>query len=228
MSEPLRILLVGGSGLVGRSVIEQAVGRPELRLIGLARRELALPRGALMEVHLAPVEGWAQEIAAIAPSHVICALGTTIAKQGGDKAAFAAIDRDLVLEVARLAKDAGAQGFVAVSSVGADAAAKSFYLKTKGEMEAGLSRMGFSRLDILRPGLLRGERVDDLRPLERVGALIAPLADVFLQGERSKYRSIRGTDVAAAALRLCFERAAGRFVHQHDEIARHAARWQRP
>ena len=225
MSDPLRIMLVGASGLVGRGVIAQAVGHAELRLIGLARRELALPEGALMEVHLAPVEGWAQEIANIAPSHVICALGTTIAKQHRDKAAFVAIDRDLVLDVARKAKDAGARGFVAVSSVGADPNAKSFYLRTKGEMEAGLARIGFTRLDILRPGLLRGQRVDDLRPLELVGAVFAPLADLFLHGARSKYRSIRGEDVAAAALRLCFERARGRFVHLHDEIVRRAARW---
>lgn len=226
MSDPVRIMLVGASGMVGRGVIGQAVGHAELRLIGLARREVVLPAGALMEVHLSPIEGWAQEIVAIAPSHVICALGTTIAKQRGDKAAFVAIDRDLVFEVARQAKQAGARGFVAVSSVGADAGSKSFYLRTKGEMEAGLARIGFARLDILRPGLLRGQRVDDLRPLERMGALIAPLADAFLHGERSKYHSVRGTDVAAAALRLCFEQASGRFVHQHDEIVRHAARWR--
>ncbi len=100
MSDPIRILVLGASGLVGQQVLAAAVGRADVRLVGLARREVPLPQGARMEIHLAPVEGWAQEIAAIAPDRVICALGTTIAKQGGDKAAFAAIDRDLVLEAA--------------------------------------------------------------------------------------------------------------------------------
>lgn len=180
-----------------------------------------------MEVHLAPVEGWAQEIAAIRPSRVICSLGTTIAKQGSDKAAFAAIDRDLVLDAARAAKAAGAGGFVVVSSIGADPAAKAFYLRTKGEMEAGLARIGFSRLDMLQPGLLRGARVEDSRPLERVGALLAPVADLALLGERRRYRSIRAADVAAAALQAVCEKAPGRFVEQHDQIMRLAHRLQR-
>ena len=36
MSDPLRILLLGASGLVGRGVLEQAVGRGTVRLIGLS------------------------------------------------------------------------------------------------------------------------------------------------------------------------------------------------
>lgn len=227
MSDPVRVLLLGASGLVGRCVLEQAVGRSEMRLVGLSRREVAMPPGALMEVHLAPVEGWEQEITAIAPSHVICALGTTIRKQGGDVAAFAAVDRDLVLRVARFAKKAGAKGFVVISSVGADPAAKALYLRTKGEMEAGLARVGLARTDVLRPGLLRGERASDMRPLERIGAVLAPVADQFLRGERRKYRSIRAADVAAAALQTVREKAPGRFVHQHDEIMRLCARWHR-
>ncbi|MCL6249541.1 NAD(P)H-binding protein [Altererythrobacter sp. KTW20L] len=225
MSDPLRVLLLGASGLVGRCVLEQAVGRSEVRLVGLSRREVALPPGSLMEVHLAPVEGWAQEIAAIAPDHVICALGTTIRKQGGDAAAFASVDRDQVLDVARMAKNAGARGFVAVSSVGADPSAKALYMRTKGEMEAGLGRCGFSRIDLLRPGLLRGERTGDMRVLERIAALGAPLADLMLQGERRKYRSIRAADVAAAALQAVREKAPGRFVQEHDQIMRLSARW---
>src|SRR5690606_9124241 len=108
-TSPGRVLLLGASGLVGRCVLEQAVGRTEVRLVGLSRRGVSLPPGSLMEVHRAPVEGWAEEIARIAPDHVICALGTTIRKQGGNAQAFAAIDRDLVLDAARMAKAAGAR-----------------------------------------------------------------------------------------------------------------------
>lgn len=226
MSDPMRVLLLGASGLVGREVLRLAVGRSDVRLVALARREVPLPQGARMEVHVAPVEGWAKEIAAIAPDRVICALGTTIRKQGGDQAAFAAIDRDLVVESARSARATGAGGFTVVSSVGAGTGTRSFYLRTKGEMEAALRKMGFSRLDVLRPGLLRGERIGDLRPLELLGALAAPLADLALHGERRKYRSIRAVDVAAAALRCGQEKAPGRFVHHHDEIVRLARRWQ--
>ena len=43
MSEQLRIRLVGATGLVGRTLIEQAVGRWDLRIVGVARREMPLP-----------------------------------------------------------------------------------------------------------------------------------------------------------------------------------------
>ncbi len=220
MSEVQRILLVGASGLIGREVIARAVGREDLRLLALARRELDLPRGARMEVLLAPAEGWDEAIHAIAPDRVICALGTTQRKEGGDKEAFRAVDHDLVLQVARASKAAGATGFVVISSVGADVHSKNFYLRTKGEMERELMKIGIDRLDVLRPGLLLGQRRDDLRPLEKLGQLAAPLTNMFLTGERSKYRAIAASDVAAAALQCCREKARGRFAYQYDGIMR--------
>lgn len=227
MSEPRRVLLLGASGLVGQAVMRAAVGRTDMRLLAVARREVALPQGARMEVLVAPEEGWGEAVATAAPTHVICALGTTIRAAGGDREAFAAVDRDLVLRAAMHAKAAGARGFVTVSSVGADRTSKNFYLRTKGEMEAGLEKIGFARLDVLRPGLLRGRRSGDTRVLEALGRAIAPLANPLLGGRWRPYRAIRGSDVAIAALQATCEKAGGRFYHTHDEIMRMAGRWQR-
>lgn len=226
MSDPMRVLVLGASGLVGQQVLAQAVGRPEIRLAAVARAEVPLPAGARMEVHVAPVAGWEQEIAAIAPVHVVCTLGTTIARQGGNRQAFAAIDRDLVLDCARMALAAGARSLAVVSSVGADRFSRAFYLRVKGEMEAGLAELGYARLDILQPGLLRGKRRGDTRPLEALGAVLAPLLDLALHGTRRRYRSVRADDAAAAALQCALERTPGRFVHQHDAILRLARRWR--
>lgn len=226
MSDPRRVLVLGASGLVGQQVLAQAVGRAEVRLVAVARSEVALPPGARMEVLLAPASDWDQAVAESGASHVICALGTTIRQQGGDREAFAAIDRDLVLRVAMHAKGAGARGFVVVSSVGAALASRNFYLRTKAEMEAGLEKLGFARLDVLRPGLLRGHR-REARPLEMFGQLAAPLGGLVLHGERRKYRAIHARDVAAAALQAVSEKAPGRFVHQYDDILRMAGRWRR-
>ncbi|MXO72605.1 NAD(P)H-binding protein [Alteraurantiacibacter buctensis] len=227
MSDPRRVLVLGASGLVGQQVLALAVGRPEVRLVAVARSEVALPPGARMEVLVAPPEGWDRAIATVGATHVICALGTTIRQQGGDKDAFAAIDRDLVLRAAMHARGAGATGFAVVSSVGATLASRNFYLRTKGEMEAGLEKIGFTRLDVLRPGLLRGHRPGHLRPLELLGQLAAPLGNMVLHGERRQYRAIRAADVAAAALQCTQEKAPGRFVHDHDSLHRLAGRWRR-
>ena len=227
MSDPLCILVLGASGLVGQAVLRLAVGHADLRLKAVARAEVPLPPGARMEVLVAPVDGWGQAIAECRPSHVICALGTTIRQQGGNREAFAAIDRDLVLRAAMQAKGAGARGFVVVSSVGADAASKNCYLRTKGEMEAGLEKIGFDRLDVLRPGLLRGRRSGDFRLAERLGIITAPLFNLVLNGKWRPYRAIRAEVVAAAALQACREKAPGRFVHLHDDMLRLAGRWHR-
>lgn len=222
MSDPMRIALVGATGLVGTRVMELCVGRSDVRLAALARREAALPPGATMEMFVAETSHWGEVFDAIKPRAAICALGTTWKKAGQDEAAFRAVDHDLVLQSARAAKASGVERFVVVSSCGAAAGAKQFYLKVKGEMERDLARVGFERLDILRPGLLRGPRDNDRRPLERLGIMVGPMANLFLHGKYRAYRSIDARVVAEAALTLCLRKAKGRFVHDNDGILRAA------
>lgn len=223
MSEPVRIALVGATGLIGRSVIEQCVGRANIRLFCLARRESKLPPGACMEMVIADTPEWGGLLERAQPDVLINALGTTIRKVGGDRDAFAAIDRDLVDRTARAAQRAGASRMISVSSVGADANSKNFYLSIKGQAERNLMQIGFERLDVFRPGLLLGKRQDDVRLGERIGMVASPVADLLLHGKYRKYRSIHAETVARAALALSMRKAAGKFVHNHDAILRAAS-----
>lgn len=223
MSEPRRVLLAGASGLVGTCAMHLARDYPALGLVALTRREVPIPRGARMEMMVAEPGRWAEAVAAIAPEAVICALGTTRRKAGGEEA-FRAVDFDLVRDLAVAARKADVGTFVLVSSAGADVHAKAFYLRVKGEVEAALGKLRFRRLDILRPGLLRGRRTGDRRPLERLAILASPVSDLLLHGARQRYRSIDARAVAAAALQLTREKAAGRFVHDNDSILRAARR----
>jgi uncharacterized protein YbjT (DUF2867 family) len=223
MSDPVRIALVGATGLIGSEVMKLAVGRQDLRLVAVARRESLLPQGARMEMFVADPEKWGEVFEAVHPTALICALGTTWRKAGRDEEAFRAVDHDLVLATARAAREAGVERLVAVSSTGADAMSENRYLRTKGEVERELGRMRFKRLDILRPGLLKGHRIGDLRPLERIGSALSPLADLAMQGRYRQYRSIRAELVAKAAMALALRRAGGRFVHDNDALLRAAA-----
>lgn len=225
MSKPTRIALVGATGLIGMSLIRLAVHRPDIRIIAISRREVPLPPGARMEVLVADTGGWADAIAAANADVLACALGTTWKKAGKDEAAFRAVDHDLVLACGRAAKAAGLRQMIMVSSVGADPLSKNRYLRTKGETEQGLGRLGIPRLDILRPGLLRGPRAE-LRVGERIGMLVSPLADLLMQGGYSKYRSIRAETMAEAIVGLTREKMAGRFVFEHDAILRAARKGQ--
>lgn len=221
MSKITRIALVGASGLVGQSLIRLAVGRPDIRIVAVARREIPLPTGARMEVLVAPPENWGDAIAATNAEVLVSALGTTWKKAGKSETDFRAVDQHLVLACAKAAKEAGMRQMIAVSSVGADAMARNFYLKVKGETEQALGRVGIPRLDILRPGLLRGPR-EELRPAEFVATVISPIADLLLQGKYTRYRSIKGDTMARAIVGLTREKAAGRFVFEHEAILRAA------
>jgi uncharacterized protein YbjT (DUF2867 family) len=220
MSEPRRVLLVGATGLIGTRVMQECVGRTDVRLIALTRREAPMPPGARMEMLVADPAEWGQSLATVAPDAVICALGTTWRKAGADEAAFRAVDQELVLRVANAAKAAGVSNFVLVSSVGADIASRAFYLRVKGEVETALRKLRFHRLDILRPGLLRGPRAGDRRIAERLGIVFSPLMNLFLHGDRRRFRSLDARIVARAALEGAREKAQGTFVHEHDAILR--------
>jgi uncharacterized protein YbjT (DUF2867 family) len=224
---PVRIALVGATGLVGRRVIEISSAGDEARIVGIARREAPLPPGARMEMFVAEPDKWGEVLEAVRPRALICALGTTMKKTGGDEAAFRAVDHDLVLATARAAKAAGVPNMVLVSAAGADARSKSFYMRVKGEAEDAVSKVGFKRLDILHPGLLRGERVDDLRFAERAALLAAPLVDPLLSGKWARFRSIDAALVAEAALGFALRRAGGRFTHDNDAMRRAAREWRR-
>jgi uncharacterized protein YbjT (DUF2867 family) len=223
MSEPRRVLLAGATGLVGSRVMQLAIDHPWLRLIALTRREAPMPRGVRMEMLVADPAGWPQAVEAIAPEAVICALGTTI-RTAGSEEAFRAVDYDLVLALAKAAREANVANFVLVSSAGADAHGKAFYLRVKGEIEAAVTKLRFRRLDILRPGLLRGSRSNGARPLEWAGRLASPLTDLLLHGDNRRFRSIDSRTVAAAAVQCAREKAQGRWLHDNDSIQRYARR----
>ncbi|EJL32392.1 NAD(P)H-binding protein [Novosphingobium sp. AP12] len=212
----VRICLVGATGLIGSALIAEAIGRDDVRVIGVGRSEAVLPRGARMEMLVGEPIDWPQLIRAARADVIVCALGTTI-KAAGSPEQFRAIDHDLVRFSAEAAREAGIEHMMMVSSVGADRMAKSFYLSVKGETEDALGRLGFRRLDLLRPSLLRGAR-RERRPLERAWQIAAPLVDLVLLSRLTRFRSIRARDVARAILSLAREQAGGRFVHEHAEL----------
>lgn len=218
MSE--RLVLIGATGLVGMSLICEARNFTNVRLTALSRREAPLPPGARMEMIIADPANWPGAIADMKPDVLACALGTTWKLAGKDEQALRAVDYGLVVQCAKAAAHAGTRQMVAVSSVGADANAKAFYLRVKGEMENALKKMDFARVDILRPGLLRGARGGERRTGERLAMMASPVTDLMLHGQYRRFRSIKAEDVARAMLALAGEKAEGRFVHDNDGILR--------
>lgn len=207
------ILIVGATGLIGRAVID-AFGD---RGITVVTRRPVEGLGPHHAERVAPSESWPELIAAEKPAILICCLGTTI-RQAGSQAAFRAVDHDLILAAARGARQGGTAHMIVVSSVGASAKAGNFYLRTKGETEDGLRALGFERLDLIRPGLLLGDRPGPPRLGEGLATIAAPLADALLHGSFRRYRSIQGATVAAAIVNLAGQGGSGVHIHENDAI----------
>lgn len=206
-----RILLIGGTGLIGGLVAARLEGDgADLRV--LQRRA----SGRLNEV-IAPPEQWPARIAELGGEVAISALGTT-ARAAGSQAAFRAVDFEMVVAFAAAARAAGVPRMILVSSVGADAGSATFYLRIKGEVEAAVRAIGFERLDIVRPGLLRGKRGADRRLGERLGILVSPLVNLLLRGRLDRFAAIDASAVADAIAALAGRRDPGTFVHHNRDL----------
>ncbi len=213
------ILLGGGTGLVGGLLTERLLARTDVTLASVVRRGagphervtdfdalIADPAGTAAAMGLGPVDVG------------ISCLGTTI-RIAKSQAAFRRVDFDTVIALAKAAKSLGARQFIVVTSVGAKRGSGNFYLSVKGDTEAALGAMGFERLDILRPGLILGERADR-RPAEQLGQQAAAFLNPFLKLTTPNYAAVDAGCVAAAAAALAGHQAQGRFTHHNAALER--------
>lgn len=219
------VLLAGASGLVGSQVLQLALAGG-WQVIAPSRRPLAVSHNRLAVLvhpleHAHQDEQLARRIAQAISAPLagyICCLGTTI-KTAGSREAFRAVDHDLVLALARIARANGAPRATLVSSAGAAASSANFYLSVKGRTEEAIAGLGFARVDLLRPGLLIGAR-SEARAGEALAQRLMPKVDFLLAGPMARYRSIGAHTVAAAAVALQTQSAPGRYVHEYAELQR--------
>jgi uncharacterized protein YbjT (DUF2867 family) len=218
------LLVAGGTGLVGGLMLRDRLADRgwQGRILAPARREPEITDPRLLPI-VGPLteakvdEGVRAKLGEGKLDAYVSCLGTTL-QVAGSREAFIAVDRELVLRLARLAFELGARRAILVSSVGASRQSGNFYLRIKGEVEDAMADLGFQRLDILQPGLLLGERTE-LRRGESIAQTLAPLYNPLLRGAKlRRYRAIPAETVARAIVRLTEATAPGRYVHQHDAI----------
>jgi uncharacterized protein YbjT (DUF2867 family) len=192
-------LVAGGSGLVGRELLPLLLRATEYaRVHALSRRPLPLEHARLANRIVrfdAPLE---LQLKGLRCHDAFCCLGTTMRAAGSERG-FRAVDYDLILSYARVALALGAERFVVVSSVDANANSRNRYLRVKGETEHALERLRFRALDILQPSLLLGLRREH-RPLELVAQALMLLLGPLLAGPWARYRPIEARVLAASMI----------------------------
>ena len=211
------LLLLGASGLVGGECLRRLLVEPGYeRIVVFTRREGVIAPHPSLEIRMVDFDRPESYRAYTAVDQVICALGTTIAKAGSQEA-FYRVDYTYPLEMARAARENGAEHFLLVSSSGADATSRIFYSRVKGEIEAAVQSLGYPAVSIFRPSLLLGER-QEFRWKEE---LFKPLASLFNPLIPARYRPIHAGTVAAAILAAAQKAPSGVRIYESDEIQGH-------
>ena len=191
-------LLAGATGLVGRALLARLLaGDRRERVVVLARKPLlsTIARHPRLTILVGDMPMLAAEAGPI--DDVYIALGTTI-KIAGSEAAFRAVDLDLVVAIARAARQAGARRLAVVSALGAERRSRVFYNRVKGEMEETLAALDYDSIVLARPSLLLGDRESLGQPTRSGEVWAARLLGPLLPLVPAGVRPIAAPVVAAA------------------------------
>jgi uncharacterized protein YbjT (DUF2867 family) len=187
------ILILGGTGFVGRHLCEKLAELPAK--VTVLTRKRASARHLQMLPMLDIVELPALSAEALAPLLVgMDAVVNLIAILHGDEAAFDRAHVQIPTALAAACQTAGVRRLVHVSSLGADANAPSMYQRSKARGEAVLAA---SKLDVsvLRPSVIFG---DGDKFLNTFAALQKMLPVVPLAGSTARFQPVWVQDVADA------------------------------
>jgi uncharacterized protein YbjT (DUF2867 family) len=182
-------LVAGATGLVAQAVLRQLDPGAWQDVRALTRRpfEATPPVRPIVVDYEQPN----LQLPLFGVTHLFSCLGTTM-KQAGSREAFRRVDHDIPLMIARAAREAGVPHCLLVSSVGAAATSRTFYLRVKADLEQAVIALGFRSVTIVRPSFLEGDRQE-----KRLGEI---LAVPFMKLAPERFKSVHVDQVARAML----------------------------
>ncbi|MEN9473290.1 MAG: hypothetical protein RIS48_10 [Pseudomonadota bacterium] len=205
------ILLLGGTGFVGRQICEQLV-RAGLRVTVATRRAInaravqPLPGVTVLEANVHDEAA----LARLLPGHdaVINLIGVL----HGNQQRFEHAHVELPRKLARAMQSAGIRRLVHVSALGASAAGPSLYQRSKAAGEAVLREAGLE-LTLLRPSVIFGAGDSFLTLFARLQAVVPVM---LLPGAAARLQPVWVGDVARAVVHCLQEPAT---IGQTYELA---------
>ena len=208
-------LLFGATGLIGRHLLNLLISNNNYSKIKVFVRssiELNHQKIEIIQTDFNDLKNHKEEIKG---DDCFFCIGTT-KKNSPDKNEYKRVELEVPKQVAQIAKSNLVNSFVFVSSGYADPKSSGDYLKFKGLVEEELKRLNFSKLGIMRPSFLLGNR-QEKRVGEKIGIFVFKLLSPLFLGPLKKMKPIHSATVAKAMVKIANENL-GKIIFESDEI----------
>ena len=196
-------LIFGSTGLVGGHVLDQLIQNKNYSKIKLFVRsayEIDHPKIEIVKTDFNNLENHIEDIKG---DDCFFCIGTT-KKNSPDKDEYKRVELEVPKQVAQIAKSNLVNSFVFVSSGYADPKSSGDYLKFKGLVEEELKRLNFSKLGIMRPSFLLGDRKEK-RVGEKIGIFVFKILSPLFLGPLKKMKPIHSATVAKVMIKIANE-----------------------
>ncbi len=195
-----QVTVFGGSGFLGRYVVERLADRDIVVRVGVRDPEAAKhlkPLGQVGQVNpfACNIRDEASVRAAVEGADAVINLVGILAERG--RQTFKALHVDAAGAIARAAADAGCESLVQVSAIGAAPSALSEYSRSKAAGEAAV-REAFPAATIVRPSVIFGPE-DGFFNLFGGLARVAPALPLY-GGGKTRFQPVYVADVADAVV----------------------------
>jgi len=193
-------LVFGSSGLIGGHLLNELIKSDNYSKIKLFVRSDHGSNDLKTEIIKTDFNNLENHKEDIKGDDCFFCIGTT--KQNSpDKNDYKRVELDVPKKIAQIAKSNLVNSFVFVSSAYADSNSSGDYLKFKGLVEEELKRLSFSKLGILRPSFLMGDRKEK-RVGEKVVIFTFKLLSPLFLGPLKKMKPIHSKKVAKAMIKI--------------------------
>jgi uncharacterized protein YbjT (DUF2867 family) len=209
-------LVFGSSGLVGGHLLSQLIENDDYNKIKIFVRSEPEINNSKVEIIKTDFNNLENHKEDIKGDDCFFCIGTT--KQNSpDKSEYRRIELEVPKQIAQIAKSNSVNSFVFVSSGYADPKSSGDYLKFKGEVEEELKRLNFSKLGIMRPSFLLGDRKEK-RIGEKIGIFVFKLLSPLFLGPLKKMKPIHSATVAKAMIAIT-QNDSSQTIFESNEIS---------
>jgi uncharacterized protein YbjT (DUF2867 family) len=208
-------LLFGSSGLIGGHLLNILIQNNYYNNIKIFVRSEPEIKVSKIEIIKTDFNDLNKHIKDIKGDDCFFCIGTT-KKNSPDKNEYKRIERDMPVEIAKIAKANSVNSFIYVSSGFADPKNSGAYLRYKGEVEEELQKLNFSKLGIMRPSFLMGNRKEK-RIGEKIGIFLFKLLSPLFLGPLKKMKPIHSKTVANAMIKAANENVQ-KSIFESNEI----------